>query len=90
MFIEAGLGEPALFCEVPVGGAEALVIPWMVQTLKSVLPEVERLGLAGANRIGLDTLEFRTRRAARQAGMQITAPMQFCAWSRVKALPPAG
>ena len=81
-FHRAGLGNPSLFCETPVGGGpDSPVYAWYVQTLRSVRPQLERIGRAVPGDI--DTLEDRLRDAAVAAHSQMVGPAQFCAWARV-------
>ncbi|MGK9234732.1 class I SAM-dependent methyltransferase [Inquilinus limosus] len=81
-FHHAGLGTPALFCETPVGGGpDSPVYAWFVQTLRSVRPQLARIGAPVP--ADIDTLEDRLRDAAVAARSQVVGPAQFCAWARV-------
>ena len=64
-FHEAGLKRtPTLFCEIPIGGgAESPLLGWVVHTLRSLIPQLEKIGVATAQEIDIDTLEDRLRAA---------------------------
>ena len=77
-FHRAGLGQPSLFCETPTGGGPDLpVYAWLVQTLRSLLPQLERIGRAVP--ADIDTLEDRLRTQAVAARSQLVGPAEFCA-----------
>ncbi|MGL4966575.1 MAG: class I SAM-dependent methyltransferase [Inquilinus sp.] len=81
-FHRAGLGNPSLFCETPVGGGpDSPVYAWFVQTLRSLQPQIERIGRPVP--ADIDTLEDRLRDEAVAAHAQLVGPHQFCAWARV-------
>ncbi|WP_343713352.1 class I SAM-dependent methyltransferase [Inquilinus sp.] len=82
-FHRAGLGQPTLFCETPVGAPDTPIYAWLVQTLHSLLPQVERIGRPVP--ADLDTLEERLRAEAAAAHSQVMAPAQFCGWVRLPA-----
>jgi len=82
-FCDAGLPQPDLFCETHVwGGADAPHYAWMVDTLRSLLPQLQRIGIAVADFIGIETLETRLREAVVAAHSQVAGPAQICAWTR--------
>ncbi len=83
LFSDAGLPEPALICETPFGGAASTQIDWMCLSLGSLLPTLERAGLATAADVGIDTLEDRIRRAASASRSQLCGPTNVGAWARV-------
>jgi ubiquinone/menaquinone biosynthesis C-methylase UbiE len=80
-FSAAGLAEPVLHCEVPVGGGkDSRLYRWIAETIRSLLPVLSRLGVP-AEEIGIDTLEDRLRTAVTQARAQIAFYPQFLAIS---------
>jgi SAM-dependent methyltransferase len=80
----AGLPQPTLFCEAPVGGGnDSPLYAWTAETLKSFLPQLVRMGVVTADMVAIETLETRLRNAVVGARSQITGPAQFCAWTRV-------
>jgi FkbM family methyltransferase len=82
-FHRAGLGQPTVFCEMPVeGGPDSLAYAWAAETLRSVMPQLQTMGVLTAE-IGIDTLEDRLRKAAIAVHGQGTLPPQFCGWARV-------
>ena len=82
-FIDAGLPAPELVLEAPVGGGPGwLGYEYTVETLRSLMPALERLiGLDPAE-VQVDTLAQRLRddTVARQAVQML--PLMFGAWSR--------
>ena len=82
-FAHAGLPEPNLFCETHVWGAgDVPYYAWKVDTLRAVLPQLQRLGIVAPDFMGLETLETRLRDAVRQAHSQVTGAPQICALVR--------
>jgi ubiquinone/menaquinone biosynthesis C-methylase UbiE len=84
-FHEAGLKRtPTLSCEIPTGGgAESPLYGWVVHTLRSLIPQLEKLGVATAQEIDIDTLEDRLRAAAIGSHTQLMTVTQFCGWARL-------
>lgn len=81
-FHRAGLGQPSLFCETPTGGGpDSPIYAWLAQTLRSLQPQIERIGRAVP--ADIDTLEDRLRVEAVAAHSQLVGAAQFCAWARV-------
>jgi hypothetical protein len=84
MFFRAGLPQPNVFCETPVGGGiDSPLYAWLAETLRSFLPQLEKIGISLDERIGIETLESRLREAVVAARSQIEGPGQLCAWSRI-------
>jgi ubiquinone/menaquinone biosynthesis C-methylase UbiE len=82
-FSRAGLPQPALFCECPVGGGEASPFyAWTAETLESFLPQLLRMGILTADTVAIETFEDRLRNAVVEARSQVVGPAQFCAWAR--------
>jgi ubiquinone/menaquinone biosynthesis C-methylase UbiE len=80
-FAHAGLPEPSLFCETHVwGAADAPYFAWLVDGLRVLLPQLQRLGIVAADCLGVETLETRVRDAVREARAQVTGAPQICAW----------
>jgi ubiquinone/menaquinone biosynthesis C-methylase UbiE len=83
-FAHAGLPEPSLFCETHVWGAEdALYYGWMVDGLRVLLPQLQRLGIVPGDFMDIETLETRVRNAVRKAHGQVAGAPQICAWTRM-------
>ena len=82
LFSAAGLPEPELRCEVPVGGGkDSDLYKYMADTTRSLLPLLGGLGVP-AEVVGIDTLEDRLRAAVIQARAQIEWYPQFLAVAR--------
>jgi SAM-dependent methyltransferase len=83
-FCRAGLPQPTVFSESPVGGGEdSPLITWIAGTLESVLPQLAKMRILTADTIAMETFETRLREAVVEARSQIVGPAQFCAWTRV-------
>jgi SAM-dependent methyltransferase len=84
-FGHAGLPEPNLFCETHVwGAADAPQYAWAADALRSLLPQLRRLGIIEADFMEIETLETRLRDAVRQAHSQVAGAPQICAWTRTQ------
>jgi len=82
-FHDAGLPEPNLFCETHIlGTADAPHYAWAVDTLRSLLPQLRRIGIVTEEFFDMATLERRLREAILAAHSQVAAPPQICAWAR--------
>jgi|SRR5215469_9676179 len=82
-FADAGLPEPNLFCETHIWGtADGPHYCWMVDTFRSLLPQLRRLGIAPEEFIEMATLESRLRKAILAGRSQVTGPPQVCAWAK--------
>jgi ubiquinone/menaquinone biosynthesis C-methylase UbiE len=84
-FHAAGLKRtPTLFCEIPIGvGAQSPACGWIVHTLRSLIPQLEKISVATAQEIDIDTLEVRLRAAAISSHTQLITVTQFCGWARL-------
>jgi 2-polyprenyl-3-methyl-5-hydroxy-6-metoxy-1,4-benzoquinol methylase len=82
-FSEAGLPQPDLFCEILVGGGiDSPLYAWAAETLQSLLPQLEKMGMLFGELVGIETLESRLREAVVAARSQIVGFGQVCAWAR--------
>jgi SAM-dependent methyltransferase len=85
MFVEAGLPAPQLqhdFCLD--GGADSLFYDWIAATTRSALPALERLGVATADEVGIETLADRLRAEAIGSGAVLLVMSLIGAWARTK------
>jgi hypothetical protein len=48
-----------------------------------VLPQLEKIGVATAAEVNIDTLEDRLRDAASIVHSQVLGPMQVCGWTKL-------
>ena len=83
-FVDAGLAFPTIMGETVVGGgAGSYVYAWIANTLISVIPRLEALGLTLPPGLLADhTLAERIEEEAVRLGSQILAAGQFGAWTR--------
>ena len=83
-FLEAGLPFPTVLAESLAGGGPgSYLYRWIANTLISVSPRLEQLGLALPDGVTADeTLAKRLEEEAVAAGSQILGPIQFGAWTR--------
>ena len=88
-FLDAGLPFPTIAAETVVGGGHGSnVYAWLANTLISVAPRLEQLGLSLPPGVAADdTLAGRLEEEAIRLGSQLLAPAQFGAWTR-KPQPP--
>jgi hypothetical protein len=83
-FVAAGLPSPVMRLEAPIGGTPAIV-PWLhmfTDLIGSLLPEMERLGVATAGEVGLETLAERISTEAKTLSSIIVGHYQVGAWVR--------
>jgi ubiquinone/menaquinone biosynthesis C-methylase UbiE len=83
-FTGAGLPFPTIVCDGIVGGGRASYLyRWVTNTLMSVVPRLESLGLALPEGVVADyDLHQRIEDAVIAAGSQVMAPTQYGAWCR--------
>jgi ubiquinone/menaquinone biosynthesis C-methylase UbiE len=83
-FSFAGLPQPALFSETPVGGGvDAPHYAWFAGVARTLLPRMVETGLVTAETFAVDTLESRLRSAVVEARSQVEGTVQVCAWTSV-------
>jgi SAM-dependent methyltransferase len=84
-YVAAGLPAPTLRLEAVIGGSEggAAWLEVIAETVRSILPEMERLGLATAAEVDVETLADRLRREVAAAGGIVIGRTEIGAWSRV-------
>jgi hypothetical protein len=80
----AGLPQPALFSETPVGGGvDAPLYAWLAGVARTLLPRTTDTGVVTAETIAIDTIESRLRSAVVDARSQVEWPAQACARTHV-------
>jgi ubiquinone/menaquinone biosynthesis C-methylase UbiE len=85
-FLDAGLPPPQMIAAARVeGSAQSPVYDYLAGTLRSLLPATERVGVATAAEIDIDTVAERLRREAVTNNACIMLPPLVGAWTR---LPP--
>jgi ubiquinone/menaquinone biosynthesis C-methylase UbiE len=83
VFIDAGLPAPRMFSETFVeSGADSMFLSWMVDLAREVLPHMIAAGVVTEDRVQIDSLSDRLRRAAIESGSQLEFVPQTCAWAR--------
>jgi hypothetical protein len=82
-FMEAGLPAPQLRMDVAVGGGPDFAgYQYIANTVRSALPLMERLGVATAVEVDIDTLADRLRVEVEAGHGTITLPPLAGAWAR--------
>jgi SAM-dependent methyltransferase len=80
-FEDAGLKSPKVFCEMPTdSGPDSLIYAWGALSVRSLLPQIEKIGAATAEEVDIDTLEDRLRETALAARSQLPGFLQYCGW----------
>jgi ubiquinone/menaquinone biosynthesis C-methylase UbiE len=86
MFHAARLPAPKLWCDARMeGGPDSEVYVWLANTVRSVLPLLERHGITTAERVQIDTLAQRIRERAIAAAACVSGPWYVTAWTRLPA-----
>ena len=82
---QAGLPESELLLRARVEGSDdSSVYDYMAQTLRSLLPQPEKLGVTTAEEVQIDSLADRLRKEVREARGVIVLPSLIGAWSRTQ------
>ncbi len=83
-FHKAGLPEPSLFSETPIGGGEhSLFYAWVADTFQSVRPVIEKHGLWRHGAMPGDNVERDLRAACVSLHSQVRLSHQICAWVKL-------
>jgi len=62
-FSDAGLPQPQLFCEIPIWCGADAPCRWLADTLRSLPPQLHRMGIALEDVLAIDALENQPRDA---------------------------
>jgi 2-polyprenyl-3-methyl-5-hydroxy-6-metoxy-1,4-benzoquinol methylase len=82
-FVDAGLGTPQMIAAGRVGGgAGSPLYDYMAGVVRSLLPMIERFGVATADEVGIETLAERLRQEALASNACIMLPPLVGAWAR--------
>jgi len=84
-FVGAGLPEPAMRMETFIGGGEGCA-EWLraiAEVAGSLVPAMERLGVATAAEVGIETLAERMLREVRATRCVVIGRSEIGAWSRI-------
>jgi precorrin-6B methylase 2 len=83
IFRDAGLPAPEMIGGGRVeGSAESPVFDWLAGTVRSLLPMIEKTGVATKEEVGIDTLADRLRAAVVAKNAVVHAPVFVGAWAR--------
>jgi ubiquinone/menaquinone biosynthesis C-methylase UbiE len=83
-FLQAGLPRPTMIAASRVeSGPDAYAYTYITEILRSLLPLVERSGLASAQEVAIDTLADRLRQGATANEIVTFLPRMVGAWSRL-------
>jgi hypothetical protein len=84
LFCAAGLPAPQIVPALRVeAGADSPGPAFFAETVRNLLPLIERMGLATRDEIGIDTLEERVRAEMLRQNGVIVPPSLIGAWARV-------
>jgi 2-polyprenyl-3-methyl-5-hydroxy-6-metoxy-1,4-benzoquinol methylase len=82
-FVEAGLPEPEVRLDgMVIAGADARGFRWLAELVRSAMPAMERLGIASAREISVDTLADRLVQEAESAPGSVCGLALGGAWAR--------
>lgn len=84
-FHNAGVRRtPTLFCEIPTSaGPQSPIYGWITHTLRTLIPQLEKIGAATAKEINIEAMEDRARSAAAASHTQVMGPLQYCGWVKL-------
>jgi ubiquinone/menaquinone biosynthesis C-methylase UbiE len=86
LYREAGLPPASMLAMSRVEtGPDSPVYEYMAQTVSSLLPLIEKTGVATREEVGIDTLAARMREQAVAANAVLRVPELIAAWTRVPA-----
>jgi hypothetical protein len=90
-FVTAGLPAPSMqLASLISGGANSAEHMQLIADIAgTLLPEMERLGVATAAEVGVETLAERMRNEASDSGSVMVGYLDIGAWSRVQRAVPA-
>ena len=83
-FVEAGLPEPYMHFESPVGGPEGWAgYSYIANSVRSLLPLLEEFGIATAEKVDVDTLAERVRQEVETAKRPVALVPHVTAWAQL-------
>jgi hypothetical protein len=84
-FVSAGLSSPSMRLEALIGGGlkSSALLHLVAGLVATLLPEIERCGVATAAEVGLETLVDRMEKEVIANSSVIVGHFQIGAWSRV-------
>jgi hypothetical protein len=82
-FARAGLPAPELIMDaIAGGGKDFIAYDWAEETMRALLPSVERLGVATAGEVQVETFAERLRAEANELGAGALWPPFVSAWTQ--------
>ncbi len=85
LFRDAGLEEPSLVVRQKLHPAPCREgVRWVSELVRSLLPEMERLGVASAEEVGIETLEEELHRELLSRDATLCTPLVVGACSRIR------
>lgn len=82
-FKAAGLPAPQMEIDGFIGGVEDISPSLFVNVVRTLVPQLEALGVASADQIQIDTLEERMRADLEKTGGVMSTPLLIGAWARL-------
>ena len=83
IFRRAGFAEPQMISGGRVEGSpQSQIYEWLAQTVGSLLPMLEKTGVATRDEVGIDTLADRLRKDVIDNGAVVHSPLFVGAWAR--------
>ena len=83
-FVDAGLPEPTMTCQTPMGAVESWPgYQYIAHTLQSLLPLMEKFGIATAEEVDVATIAERVRREVVASKRPVVLPPHVMAWSQL-------
>jgi ubiquinone/menaquinone biosynthesis C-methylase UbiE len=79
----AGVADPAVAVVVPTGGADSDAMTLVAETVRSLLPLIERSGVADAREVDVETLESRLSQACADVQATVYLSELVAAWGCV-------
>jgi len=84
VFEQAGLTQASMFARQNVEASPpAIASRYIAETVRSLLPMMERLGVATAEQVDIETLAERLQQAAAEQHATVLSPLAVGTWSRV-------
>jgi ubiquinone/menaquinone biosynthesis C-methylase UbiE len=83
IYKQAGLPEPQMIVGGRVEGSpQSQIYEWLAETVRSLLPMIEKTGVATKDEVGIDTLADRLRADVAEKGAVVHSPTFVGAWTR--------
>ena len=84
-FKAAGLPAPQMEIDGFIGGVEDISPALFANVVRTLLPQLESMGVATAGEVQVDTLEERMREDLARTGGVMSTPLLIGAWARIAA-----